>query len=86
MAGWWISGLWTQSKLWLAIGFGEDASDDLGVFPTGLAQLLQAVVGFGVGDAKEKSAGGLGIEKDRVARVGLEVGVVGDYGALLAVL
>ena len=80
------SGLWMQGELWLASGFREDVSDDLGMFPTGLAELLPAVFGFCGGDAEEKSAGGLGVKEGMVVRVGLEVGVVGDYGALLLVL
>lgn len=72
------SDLWAQGELWLAGGLGEDASDDLGVFPTGLAQLSQAVVGVVVGDGEEESAGGLGVKEEMVARMGKEAGVVDD--------
>ena len=78
MRRWRIRGLWAQGKLWLAGGLGEDASDDLGVFPTGLAQLSQAVVGFEGGDAEEESAGGLRVKEDMVARLGKEASVVDD--------
>ena len=60
----------------MAGGFGEDASDDLGMFPTGLAQLSQAVVGFEGGDAEEESAGGLMVKENMVARMGKEASVV----------
>ena len=62
--------------MWLAGGLGEDASDDLGMFPTGLAQLAAAVGGVGVGDAEEESAGGLRVKESMVARIGKEASVV----------
>ena len=43
LARWGISGLWAQGELRRSAScFGREASDDLGMFPTGLTQLSQA--------------------------------------------